>query len=102
MASKTALYRAISLESLPLERQFPDTLPARIGFSLVFMFRLMFKTPATDIRVVATPDRPRRTQLWCGYFRFLWWYGSALLILISLTLAITNPLIKKLIGELQI
>jgi len=94
------LYDPLAPEDLELEPWFPKRFSWRLALALEFTFRLMFKVGPNDVRYVVTRMLPVRTSPWKTYFAFLWYLGSGLLIVTTLTLANTSPMINKLIGEL--
>lgn len=94
------IYQPLSIETLAEKPLFADSLTASLSMSLSFMFRLLFKLGPKDIYYLVSIEQPTHRVLWKHYFLAVWLFGSVLLVLISLTLANTSPLINKLLGEL--
>ncbi len=94
------IYDPLVPEDLAREPRFPKAFPERLTLALGFTFRVLFKVGPEEVRYVVTRTLPARRSLWRIYFASLWYLGSGLLLLMTLTLANTSPIIHKLIGEL--
>jgi len=95
-------YEPLPLEELPegREPEFPASWAARLYLALGFTFRLLFKVGADNIRYITRDPNIASHTRWQTGFRILWHFGSGLLLLLTLTLANSSPMISRLIGEL--
>jgi uncharacterized protein YjbI with pentapeptide repeats len=94
------IYQPLTIETLAETPLFADSFSTSLSMSLSFMFRLLFKVGYKDIRYLILTEQSTHRIRWKRYFFAVWLFGSVLLLLISLTLANTSPLINKLLGEL--
>ncbi len=78
--------------------RFPASPFARLYLALGFTFRLLFKVGPRDISHI--PENAGSNVRWRAYFSFLWYFGAYLLVLLTLTLANSSPMISRIIGEL--
>lgn len=96
------VYKPIEHRCLTAPAVYPTGRAARLRLALCFTFRVLFKVGARGIRFVgdASDQTRAHTRAWQRWFQGLWLLGSGLLLLITLTLANTSPMINRLIGEL--
>jgi hypothetical protein len=94
------IYEPLPVQDLAQPACFPNSLRARLNLALQFTFRVLFKVGPTGARFVAAQPARASERRWRAYFAVLWYLGSLLLLLITLTLANTSPMIEKLIGAL--
>lgn len=99
-APTPAIYDPLPEEGLTPPPSYPEGSAARLRTALRYLFRLLFKIGPNDIRCIASGIDPGRAAAWRRYFLGLWYLGSGLLLLVTLTLANTSPVINKLVGEL--
>ncbi len=99
-ADSPPIYEPLRLDPAAPAPRSPATRLARILDALRFGFRLLFKVGAGDMRFVSAEPRSRCTRAWRHWFFGLWNLGSGLLLLLTLTLANTSPVVEKLIGSL--
>jgi uncharacterized protein YjbI with pentapeptide repeats len=78
----------------------PTSRLGRVRGALAFGFRLLFKVGGGDVRFVAAGMDAAHIRAWRRYFVVIWALGSGLLLILTLTLANTSPMIQKLIGSL--
>lgn len=96
-------YEPLILEDEPHEKREPkfSTSGAEcLYLALGFTFRLLFKVGPSNIRYIAKDERSGSCVTWRAYFALLWYLGSGLLVLLTLTLANSSPMISRLVGEL--
>ncbi len=94
------IYEPVPIEDLRQPPGFPTSLRGRLNLALQFTFRVLFKVGPRGARFVAQQPARAGERHWRAYFAVLWYLGSLLLLLITLTLANTSPMIEKLIGAL--
>ncbi len=94
------IYEPVPVRDLGRPPCFPSSLRARLNLALRFTFRVLFKVGPRGARFVAAQPALASERRWRAYFAVLWYLGSLLLLLITLTLANTSPMIEKLIGAL--
>ena len=93
-------YAPLRPKDVPDDTRFPTTWHGRLALALPFVFRVLFKLGRSHIRRVAPSDDLSARDPWSFYFAGIWYLGSGLLVLGTLTLANTSPMINRILGEL--
>jgi uncharacterized protein YjbI with pentapeptide repeats len=82
------------------DTRFAPSWRRRLHNALNFSFRLLFKVGDGGVRFVSEAPDSARSRAWRRYFMTLWYLGTGLLLLLTLTLANTSPVIERLIRGL--
>jgi uncharacterized protein YjbI with pentapeptide repeats len=96
-AAAPPLYEPVSSIGMEACLERPEHNSVRYVRALKFTFPLLFKVGPKRIRFVVDDPQSIDARRWQFYFATLWYLGSALLLLIALTLANTSPIIEKLV-----
>ena len=91
-------YCPVNLEHLPIGAAVPISTARQLGLAFSFTFGLMFKVGGGNVAYLEPLGSAGRHRF-KSYFMVVWFLGSVLLALMAFTLAKTNPVLQKIIGE---